>query len=71
MVDMGIIESMDSQKGKRRLRSIDGAFLDQPRYFGLTSEYKDDILYPKLVERKKIDPNESDPDQFWINFGSP
>jgi uncharacterized protein DUF5906 len=51
LVDIGVIESVGSLKDKRNLKGIDGASHPQPRYFRLTSTYKQEVLYKKLIQK--------------------
>ncbi len=50
LVDMGVIESVQSYKNKRNLKGIDGARYPQPRYFRLTKAYREEVLYNKLIQ---------------------
>jgi uncharacterized protein DUF5906 len=51
LVEMGVIESVGSLKDKRNLKGIDGAtHSNQPRYYKLTSTYKQGVLYKKVIQ---------------------
>ena len=50
LVDMGVIESVQSFKDKRNLRGIDGARYPQPRYFKLTKSYREEVLFKKVIQ---------------------
>jgi hypothetical protein len=49
LVDMGVIETVQSEKNKRNLKGIDGARYPQPRNFKLAKSYRDNVLFKKLI----------------------
>ncbi len=51
LVDMGVIESVQSYKNKRNLRGLDGARHEHPRYLRLTKTYKEEVLYPRVAQK--------------------
>ena len=50
LVDMGVIECVQSYKDKRNLRGIDGARYPQPRYFKLAKSYREEVLFKKVIQ---------------------